>query len=203
MIGFLRGTLVSKQPPLLVLDVHGVGYEVEAPMSTFYLLESQSAEEVKLLTHMHVREDAMLLYGFATEEERLLFRLLLKVNGVGAKMALAILSSMSVVEFCGCVTQDDVVGLTRIPGVGKKTAERLLIEMRDKLKDQALLQTQTIQPQRETPMTTSVDVVSSAVAALIGLGYSPQQAESLLAKVDTAGLSLEEAIKQALRQVKL
>ena len=105
MIGFLRGTLVSKQPPLLVLDVHGVGYEVEAPMSTFYLLESQSTDEVKLLTHMHVREDAMLLYGFATEEERLLFRLLLKVNGVGAKMALAILSSMSVVEFCGCVTQ--------------------------------------------------------------------------------------------------
>lgn len=211
MIGFLRGQLVSKQPPLLLLDVNGVGYEVEAPMSTFYQLEQKTAstEEVVILTHMHVREDAMLLYGFATEEERQLFRLLLKVNGVGAKMALAILSSMSVVEFCGFVTQDDVVSLMRIPGVGKKTAERLLIEMRDKLKGDVLLQqaafsVEPLSSEAEKPAQMPQSrIADSALAALISLGYQPNQAESLLSGIEMEGLTLEAVIKKALQQVKL
>ncbi|GAB6034588.1 Holliday junction branch migration protein RuvA [Galenea microaerophila] len=211
MIGFLRGQLVSKQPPLLLLDVNGVGYEVEAPMSTFYQLAQQASpdQEVVILTHMHVREDAMLLYGFATEEERQLFRLLLKVNGVGAKMALAILSSMSVVEFCGYVMQDDIVSLTRIPGVGKKTAERLLIEMRDKLKDDTLLQQAADTIPSENPVVEmdtrqqQNQIAESALAALISLGYTAKQAESLLNGIDIEGLTLEVVIKQALQQVKL
>lgn len=211
MIGFLRGQLVSKQPPLLLLDVNGVGYEVEAPMSTFYQLEQKTAstEEVVILTHMHVREDAMLLYGFATEEERQLFRLLLKVNGVGAKMALAILSSMSVVEFCGFVTQDDMVSLMRIPGVGKKTAERLLIEMRDKLKGDVLLQqaafsVEPLSSEAEKPAQMPQSrIADSALAALISLGYQPNQAESLLSGIEMEGLTLEAVIKKALQQVKL
>jgi len=211
MIGFLRGQLVSKQPPLLLLDVNGVGYEVEAPMSTFYQLEQKTAstEEVVILTHMHVREDAMLLYGFATEEERQLFRLLLKVNGVGAKMALAILSSMSVVEFCGFVTQGDVVSLTRIPGVGKKTAERLLIEMRDKLKGDVLLQQaassmEPLSSEVEKPVQMPQSrIADSALAALVSLGYKPNQAESLLSGIEMEGLTLEVVIKKALQQVKL
>ncbi|MDG6772767.1 Holliday junction branch migration protein RuvA [Thiomicrorhabdus sp. ZW0627] len=208
MIGFLRGTLVQKQPPMLVLDVQGVGYEVEAPMSTFYQLENTN-EAVTILTHMHVREDAMLLFGFASEAERTLFKTLIKVNGVGAKMALGILSAMSVNEFCSYVDAGDVTALTRIPGVGKKTAERLQIEMRDRLK-----------PIMESglfgfePMTglggASADapamlnsVQQSACDALVALGYKPQQAEKMVQAVFDESLSLEEVIKRALQGIKL
>jgi len=156
-----------------------------------------------------VREDAMLLYGFATEAERQLFRLLLKVNGVGAKMALAILSSMSVAEFCDFVAQGDVKSLMRIPGVGKKTAERLLIEMRDKLKADMLLQSMQNTPNEadSNSVTESFSaknhLAESAQAALISLGYKPQQAKALLKDISMEGLSLEAIIKQALQQVKL
>ena len=133
MIGSLRGRLASKSPPGLLLEVGGVGYELEAPMSTFFDLPAVG-EEVKLLTHLVVREDAHILYGFLTEGERQLFRGLLKVSGVGPKLALAILSGISLDGFAACVSAQDIGALTRIPGVGRKTAERLLIEMRDRLK---------------------------------------------------------------------
>ena len=131
MIGRLRGEIVTKQAPYLLLEVNGVGYELEAPMSTFYKLPA-TGEPATLFTHLAVREDAHTLYAFATEDERELFRSLLKVNGVGAKMALAILSGMSAGEFAGCVQDSNITALIRIPGVGRKTAERLIIEMRDR-----------------------------------------------------------------------
>ena len=209
MIGFLRGRLVQKQPPLLVLDVHGVGYEVEAPMSTFYQLESTS-DEITLLTHMHVREDAMLLFGFATESERTLFRTLIKVNGVGAKMALGVLSAMSVHEFCSSVDSGDVSALTRIPGVGKKTAERLQIEMRDRLKPMLESGVLDYRPQNggtetateSVPVATS-SIHQSACDALVALGYKQAQAEKMVAAVFEEGLTLEAIIKRALQGVKL
>lgn len=209
MIGFLRGSLVQKQPPILVLDVHGVGYEIEAPMSTFYQLEN-SDDSVTILTHMHVREDAMLLFGFASESERILFKTLIKVNGVGAKMALGILSAMSVNEFCSYVDAADVTALTRIPGVGKKTAERLQIEMRDRLKpimESGLLQYepvsggQTATGQKTAPILSTVQ--QSACDALMALGYKPPQAEKMVQSVFDESLSLEEVIKRALQGIKL
>lgn len=209
MIGFLRGKLAQKQPPLLVIDVNGVGYEVEAPMSTFYQLE-KTDEPVTILTHMHVREDAMLLFGFATESERVLFKTLLKVNGVGAKMALGILSAMSVNEFCTAVERDDITTLTRIPGVGKKTAERLLIEMRDRLK--AVVEAGLIRYQStaggdlfSAPAASpaSNKVQQSACDALVALGYKAPQAEKMVQGVFDESLTLEEVIKRALQGVRL
>lgn len=210
MIGFLRGQLVQKQPPLLLLDVNGVGYEIEAPMSTFYQLETVS-EEVIILTHMHVREDAMLLFGFASESERVLFKTLIKVNGVGAKMALGILSAMSVNEFCSYVDQADISALTRIPGVGKKTAERLQIEMRDRLKpivESGILDYQPVASSpsagdsHSAPLFAS-SIQKSASEALIALGYKENQAEKMVAAAFEEGLTLEAIIKRALQGVKL
>lgn len=209
MIGFLRGNLVQKQPPMLVLDVNGVGYEIEAPMSTFYQLENTD-DAVTVLTHMHVREDAMLLFGFASESERILFKTLIKVNGVGAKMALGILSAMSVNEFCSYVDAADVSALTRIPGVGKKTAERLQIEMRDRLKpimESGLLQYEPVSAGQVTnsqsgaPMLNTVQ--QSACDALMALGYKAPQAEKMVQSVFDESLSLEEVIKRALQGIKL
>ena len=134
MIGFLRGKLVHKAPPFLIMDVNGVGYEVEAPMTTFYDLPALN-EEIKLHTHLVVREDAHILFGFSAEAERTLFRALIKVNGVGPKLALTILSGQSAEEFYRCIQDNDSQALVRLPGVGKKTAERLIIEMRDRLPD--------------------------------------------------------------------
>ena len=212
MIGFLRGNLVQKRPPQLIIEVQGIGYEVEAPMSTFYQLEQQQ-ENVTILTHMHVREDAMLLFGFATESERVLFKTLIKVNGVGAKMALGILSAMSVNEFCSYVDAGDITALTRIPGVGKKTAERLQIEMRDRLKvviESGLLSydasTVTIDSQGNLAAPTpvfSTTAQQSACEALVSLGYKPAQAEKMVASVYEENLTLEEIIKRALQGVKL
>lgn len=212
MIGFLRGNLVLKRPPLLVVEVQGVGYEVEAPMSTFYQLEQQQ-ENVTILTHMHVREDAMLLYGFASESERVLFKTLIKVNGVGAKMALAILSAMSVNEFCSFVDAGDITALTRIPGVGKKTAERLQIEMRDRLKNVVNSGLLSYDP-TETMMDSQGNLApakaafastaqQSACEALVSLGYKSVQAEKMVAAVFEPELTLEEIIKRALQGVKL
>lgn len=210
MIGFLRGKLVQRMPPILVMDVNGVGYEVEAPMSTFYKLEAIE-DDVVILTHMHVREDAQLLFGFATESERTLFRTLIKVNGVGAKMALGILSAMSVQEFCSNVDNDDVTALTRIPGVGKKTAERLLIEMRDRLKPVIESGVLDYQPGNSGLAIMSAgngaampsSIQQSASDALVALGYKSAQAEKMVAAVFEEGLTLEAIIKRALQGVKL
>ncbi|AKH21777.1 Holliday junction branch migration protein RuvA [Sedimenticola thiotaurini] len=199
MIGRLRGELVHKQPPFLMVDVGGVGYELEAPMSTFYDLPLQGGQVV-LFTHLAIRDDAHVLYGFATESERALFRALLKVSGVGAKMALAILSGMSADEFALCVQRDDTAALVRLPGIGKKTAERLIVEMRDRLDriesagDTPLPQTRPSSGAVETP-------VSDAIGALIALGYKPNDASRMVRSVESENLSSEEIIRLALRAV--
>lgn len=197
MIGRLRGMLLVKQPPLLLIDVHGVGYEVDAPMSTFYQLPEIN-HEVTLHTHLVVREDAHTLYGFATEAERRLFRTLIKVNGVGAKLALSILSGMSADDFARCVHDSDAVALTRLPGVGKKTAERLIVEMRDRLDDWKPVA--SLPGSSQVPGELSrVDPVHEAVSALIALGYRPPEASRLVSGIDSQDLSSEDIIKAALK----
>ena len=193
MIGQLRGIILEKQPPLLLLNVNGVGYEIDAPMSTFYRLPDVG-QEIILHTHLIVREDAHHLYGFSDKEERTLFRTLLKVNGVGPRMALTILSSMDAQAFARCIVQNDVASLVNLPGVGKKTAERLIIEMRDKIK---LWQDKTA-----TPPTSSVRnlIVQDAISALIALGYKPQEANRVVSKVDDGILSSEDIIRRALQE---
>jgi Holliday junction DNA helicase RuvA len=191
MIGSLTGTLASKQPPWLMLDVGGVGYELEAPMSTFYELPEVGAR-LTLVTHLVVREDAQLLYGFLSEPERVLFRELLKVASIGPRIALAVLSSMSVKGFNQCIRNRDLASLVRVPGVGKKTAERLLVEMADRLPEEMPgggAGAGTAQP------------TSEAESALLALGYRPTEVTRLLSSLDTAGLSTEALIREALRQV--
>jgi Holliday junction DNA helicase RuvA len=202
MIGFLKGKLAVKQPPLLVIDVQGVGYEVEAPMSSFYVLGEVGAD-VQLLTHMHVREDAMLLFGFATEQERALFRELIKVSGIGAKMALAILSSQSVDEFCAYVQAADTAALVKVPGVGKKTAERLVIEMRDRLKNWTVAMPNKLGTTASQSPGLVGGIQRSACEALIGLGYKESQADALVKAAYQDDLTLEALIKRALQQVKV
>ncbi len=197
MIGFLIGKIHSKQPPLLQLNVQGVGYNVEAPMSTFYALGGVG-EEVTILTHMVVREDASLLFGFFTELEKDLFKELIKVNGIGAKMGIAILSAMSVAQFVGFVEVADVIAITKIPGVGKKTAERLVIEMRDKLKNWS--EEHNLPPPHSRAKSVPQQANALAQKALISLGYKPSQVEQMLQNTDR-NLSLEEIIKQALQKV--
>jgi Holliday junction DNA helicase RuvA len=193
VIGRLRGLLVRKQPPFLLVECNGVGYEVEAPMSTFYGLPP-AGEPVTLLTHLAVREDAHILYGFASEAERALFRSLLKVSGVGAKMALAILSGMDAQEFRRCVHADDAAALTRLPGIGRKTAQRLLVEMRDRLDAPAA----GAGPEAGTPGA-SEDPVAEAVSALIALGYKPADASRMVRGVSSEGLASEAIIRAALQ----
>lgn len=195
MIGRLTGTLLEKQPPALVLDVSGVGYELEAPMSTFYQLPAQG-ERVSLYTHLVVREDAQLLYGFWREADRQLFRALLKVSGIGARIALAVLSSMNLDEFSLCIQAGDTASLCRIPGIGKKTAERLVIEMRDRLAK--LDMPANLMPQL-APGSTSQNANSEAQSALIALGYKPQDALRLVKAVATESMSSEELIRAALK----
>ncbi len=194
MIGSLRGRITYKQPPGLVLEVHGVGYELEASMNTFYQLP-EVGEEVQLLTHLSVREDAQVLYGFAAAEERGLFRALLRVNGVGARMALAILSGISAPEFGQCIETGDAARLMRLPGVGKKTAQRLIIEMRDRL-DEGL--TGAVAEDRQ-PQARPADPLSEAVHAMITLGYRPQEASRLVHAVATDGMDSEALIRAALK----
>jgi Holliday junction DNA helicase RuvA len=196
MIGQLRGVLSSKKPPRLLLDVNGVGYEVEAPMSTFYTLP-EPGQTIQLLIHTHVREDALQLYGFASASERELFRMLIKVSGVGARLALTILSGIEVKAFVQCVQSGDSTSLTRLPGVGKKTAERLIVEMKDRLN-------------RPTGFAETVSVVNQAgadnpvedaVTALISLGYKPPEASRMVRSipdVENAGTT-EDLIRLALK----
>jgi len=197
MIGRLRGIILEKQPPELVLDVHGVGYELSAPMSTFFNLPAVN-DEVTLFTHMVVREDAQLLYAFATERERLLFRSLLKVNGVGAKLALTILSGSDVDTFARSVQEGDTASLTRLPGVGKKTAERLIVEMRDRLKEvSSAMGLDSIVSDKAQP---AAGAKSEAVEALVALGYKAAEADKMLRSFDTEGMNTEQLIRQALQR---
>ncbi len=194
MIGRLTGSLLEKNPPTLVLDVQGVGYEVDAPMSTFYALPALG-ENVSLLTHMVVREDAQLLYGFATRTERVLFRALLKVNGVGAKVALSILSGMSADEFISCVATKDITALVRVPGIGKKTAERLLIELQDKFDSLG----GTSAPTGSQLLVDESSARTQAEEALAALGYKPAEATRLLDKSASDSQTVEQMIRAALR----
>ncbi|MEI6270196.1 MAG: Holliday junction branch migration protein RuvA [Methylococcaceae bacterium] len=197
MIGFLRGILVHKAPPFLVLDVQGVGYEVEAPMTTFYDLPAIN-EEIKLHTHLVVREDAHILFGFSAEAERTLFRTLIKVNGVGPKLALTILSGQSAEEFHRCIQDNDTQALVRLPGVGKKTAERLVIEMRDRLPDLAdSVATSTNKTGATTPAPGNPK--QEAVSALCSLGYKPLDANKMVQNISTEGKSCEDIIRLALQ----
>ena len=201
MIGRINGTLLEKQAPRILVDVNGVGYEIEVPMTTIYRLP-ELGRPVLLHTHFVVREDAQLLYGFSDKAERELFRVLIKVNGVGPKMALAILSGMEGAEFVRCVQDHDINTLVKLPGVGRKTAERLLVEMQDKLKDfsQWLPQLPSTMPQSATKRSVKIEI-SEAESALIALGYKPQEATKAIAVLDTEGLRSEDIIKQALRNM--
>jgi Holliday junction DNA helicase RuvA len=198
MIGQLRGIILEKNPPQLVLDVNGVGYEIDASMNTFYHLPDVG-QVVTLYTHFVVREDAHHLFGFYAREERALFRTLLKVNGVGPRLALTILSSIDPNEFVRCVVSNDVTSLTRLPGVGKKTAERLIIEMRDKVSDWHT--PTTMLPNDLAVSSGRHRVTQDAVSALIALGYKPQQASRAVSKVDDGALSSEEIIRRALQEM--
>jgi holliday junction DNA helicase RuvA len=195
MIGRIEGLLIEKRPPQLVIDCHGVGYEIEAPMTTFWSLPELN-QKVALYTHLSVRDDAHLLYGFAAERERTLFRSLLKVNGVGTRMALVILSGMDADAFAACVHAGDVARLTALPGIGRKTAERLLIEMRDRV---------------ATPLAVAVpggprnprpgDPVEDAVSGLIALGYKPQEASRYVHEIEVDGLRSEDIIRLVLKSL--
>ena len=198
MIGRLSGVLLEKQPPQLLVDVQGVGYELEAPMSTFYQLPA-TGESVVLHIHMVVREDAQLLYAFYSLSERQLFRDLIKINGVGPKLALTILSGVTAEEFTRCVMENDAKALTALPGVGKKTAERLIIELRDRLAKNA----NAVLPGAEsiTGLKVEASPVSDAVSALTSLGYKAQEASQMVRLVSTEGLSTEEIIKAALQSM--
>ncbi|MBV1898767.1 MAG: Holliday junction branch migration protein RuvA [Cycloclasticus sp.] len=194
MIGFLRGTVDEKQAPHVVIDVNGVGYDVETPMSSFFNLPALG-ETVSLRTHLVVREDAHVLYGFLTEQERALFRSLIKVNGVGPKVALGILSGVSVSDFCLWVSDSNVAALVRLPGIGKKTAERLVIDMRDRLPEETV--TTTSPPLGVLTQKTSA--VEEAISALVALGYKPQDAEKRARAVASDDASSEQIIRSALQ----
>lgn len=196
MIGYLRGKLVHKAPPALIVDVQGVGYELEAPMTTFYHLPALGAEVV-LHTHLVVREDAHSLFGFAAEAERSLFRTLIKISGVGPKLALTILSGQSAEEFQRCIHNNDTQALVRLPGVGKKTAERLVIELRDRLPGSAAQDSGAAQPQ---VVSTTGDARQEAISALCSLGYKPQDAGKMVQAVSGDGQSCEQLIRLALQQ---
>ena len=197
MIGRLSGALIEKQAPDLLIDVNGVGYEVQAPLSSFLDIGAVGSK-ITLLTHLIVREDAQLLYGFSDKMQRTMFRTLIKVSGVGPKLALGILSSMDADTFARCIQNHEVTALTKLPGVGKKTAERLIVEMQDRLKEW----------QTQAPLWAAVEqtasanrnhLLSEAEAALISLGYKPQEAAKMLSKMPEEIDSSEEMIRRALK----
>ncbi len=202
MIGRLRGILVEKQPPEILLEVAGVGYEVQMPMTCFYDLPGEGSE-VTVYTHFVVREDAQLLFGFNNKSERALFRELLKANGVGPKLGLAILSGMSARQFVTCVHNEDASSLVKLPGVGKKTAERLVLEMKDRLKDWGhdLLtpysDSAVLSPLEDPTVQNSA--ADDAVAALVALGYKLPQAQKTVKTVGQPGMSSESLIKESLK----
>lgn len=203
MIGRLRGTLAEKQPPHLILDVNGLGYELEVPMTTLYRLPSVG-EPLTLHTHLVVREDAQLLYGFIGKRDRDFFRELIRLNGVGPKLALALMSSLEVDELVRAVSAQDTSALTKVPGVGKKTAERLLVELKDRFKAWevvpsmfALVPNQPNQPNQPAAQVASAE--SDAVSALISLGYKPQEASKAVSAIKDKNLSSEDMIRRALK----
>ncbi|KPY08101.1 Holliday junction ATP-dependent DNA helicase RuvA [Pseudomonas savastanoi pv. nerii] len=201
MIGRLRGSLAEKQPPHLVLDVNGVGYELEVPMTTLYRLP-HVGETVTLHTHLVVREDAHLLYGFYEKRERELFRELIRLNGVGPKLALALMSGLEVDELVRCVQAQDASALTRIPGVGKKTAERLLVELKDRFKAwESLPGTFTLVSNGPNQAEPVASAESDAVSALISLGYKPQEASKAVSAIKEKDLSSADLIRRALKGV--
>ena len=204
MIGRLCGEILLKRPPWLVVDVGGVGYELEAPMSTFYELPAVG-ERVTLVTHLVVREDAHALYGFCREGDRDLFRALLRVTGVGAKMGLAILSGMDAAQFTRCVELEDIKALTRLPGIGTKTAQRLVMEMRDRI-GQIGAGIEGLPETHRAAGTASVadgseQAAADAVSALVALGYRPADATRMVRAVDPGITGPEEIIRAALRSV--
>lgn len=206
MIGRLRGILLEKQPPEVLLDVSGVGYEIQLPMSSFYPLPEIGKEAI-IYTHFVVREDAQLLYGFADKHERAMFRELIKVNGVGPKLALAILSGMSANQFVQCIHNDAVTSLVKLPGVGKKTAERLVVEMKDRLKNWVgadLLtpesDTMSFDNGMENP-TVAHNAKDEAISALIALGYKATSAEKTIKQVYQVGMDSEALIRSSLKNM--
>ncbi len=211
MIGRIRGILLEKQAPELLLDVNAVGYEIQAPMTTFYDLPALG-EEVSLYTHLVVREDAHILYGFLQELDRKLFRLLIKVNGIGPRLALAILSSIRVDDFVVAVKESNTAALVRLPGIGKKTAERLLIEMRDRISalgelsntlqvEQRVVAANSNKQKEQSEQTFIADPLEEAQTALLALGFKVTEISKMLSKLNTHNKTSEEVIKMALKQV--
>ena len=201
MIGRIRGVLVYKQPPDILVEVGGVGYEIQVPMTTLFQLP-ELGSEVALVTHFVVREDAQLLYGFIDERDRSLFRQLIKISGVGPKLGLTILSGMDSNSFARCVQRDDISSLMALPGVGKKTAERLLVEMRDKLKDWLVQADTAGQAGGGVTLAPVTDIVADAEGALIALGYKAQEASRMVAAVnDDSVAGSEELIRRALKSM--
>lgn len=193
MITHITGKLITKKPPIVVIDVNGIGYEIHAPLSTFYQLP-EPENNIHLLTHLSIREDAHILFGFYTEQERKLFRALIKVNGVGPKLALTILSGIETDAFVQCIQTQDESRLTHIPGIGKKTAERLIIEMKDVLS------------QWETAISRDVlsdpnQIMQEAIAALTALGYKPTDAKQAITKIHDPAHSSEQLIRAALQRM--
>lgn len=197
MIGRLRGLLAWKQPPYLLIDAHGVGYELEASLTTFQTLPEIGAE-VTLLTHLAVREDAHTLYGFASPAERSLFRNLIRVTGIGPRLALLILSGMTVELFGRCVRENDTASLTRLPGIGKKTAERLIIELRDRIGELGLDPTAVMLPGGRA-VAPAINPVDDAISALVALGYKLPEASRMVQSLETDGLASEAIIRLALQ----
>jgi Holliday junction DNA helicase RuvA len=201
MIGFIRGVLAHKEPPHLLVDVNGVGYELEVPMSTVFQLPALGAE-VSLRTHLVIRDDRQTLFGFATEDERRLFRSLVKVSGVGAKMALTILSGISVEGFIQCVQTDDKAALVRLPGIGRKTAERLIVDMRDRIEQLAAVDLSRTAAGINGAGATSAPGPSPRVEAfnaLVTLGYKPGEVQKMLARVAAENYTTEEILRSVLR----
>ncbi|WP_261815478.1 Holliday junction branch migration protein RuvA [Vibrio gallicus] len=201
MIGRLRGTLLEKQPPELLIEVSGIGYEVQMPMSCFYELPDVGQEAI-VYTHFVVREDAQLLYGFNTVSERALFREVIKANGVGPKLGLGILSGMTASQFVSCVENEDISTLVKLPGVGKKTAERLVVEMKDRLKGWGagdLFTPATDAAPIDSHQSRDDAAVEEAVSALLALGYKPQIASKVISQIAKPDMSSEMLIKEALR----
>ncbi len=194
MIGSLIGLIKDKKPSLVLLEVNGVGYEVHIPLSTSFQLPN-NGESTFILTHLVIRDDQHTLYGFATEEERKLFRTLIKISGVGAKMALTILSGINVNGFVQSVINEDVDTLVHLPGIGKKTAERLIVEMKDKIQDV------TDSPELQGSTASDNNMLLEARNALVNLGYKSSEARKILDKIDTTGLEVEELLRQALKSL--
>lgn len=200
MIGRLRGRIIEKQPPEIVIDVQGVGYEVAMPMRCFYELP-ECGKEMEIFTHFVVREDAQLLYGFINREERTLFRILIRVNGVGPKLALTILSDLSAAQFVQAVEHGEIKTLVKLPGVGTKTAERLIVEMKDKFGQLSTPDPIAIAStcNRALSSPTATDIEAEAISALIVLGYKPQEASRIINKVMRVDIDSKTLIKEALK----